>query len=254
MTDDGLITRRAGAREALLEAAAELFVEKGYEAVSTRELAERAGVNLGAIQYHFGSKAKLFVDTIHAMMQGSACVRGRLAIETVPGSRADAAIALGEFISSFMEYLLRPTGPQACRLMVREIFTRTPQDLEMYEALVSSVVKDFSAPLRDMLVSVLRVICPEMGDRELEFSAYSIIGQCTYYITHQPFIERLVEQNLSESPAFDEVVEHICRFSFAALHCEEEFIRETLAEMQERTSVCRKEKKDMCQGVKVWKQ
>lgn len=45
------------AREALIEAAKTLFIEKGYDGVSTREVAEAAGVNLGAIQYYFGSQS-----------------------------------------------------------------------------------------------------------------------------------------------------------------------------------------------------
>jgi AcrR family transcriptional regulator len=47
-------------REAILEAAEELFADNGFDATSIRELAGRAGVNLAMINYYFGSKEKLF--------------------------------------------------------------------------------------------------------------------------------------------------------------------------------------------------
>ena len=47
-------------REQLLKTAAKLFGEKGFEAVSTRELAKAADVNIAMIAYYFGSKEGLF--------------------------------------------------------------------------------------------------------------------------------------------------------------------------------------------------
>jgi len=46
--------------QALVEAALELFAEKGYEGASVRAITRRAGANLGAITYHFGSKDRLY--------------------------------------------------------------------------------------------------------------------------------------------------------------------------------------------------
>ena len=47
-------------RDSLLETASQVFAEKGFDASSVREITSRAGTNLGAITYHFGSKAGLF--------------------------------------------------------------------------------------------------------------------------------------------------------------------------------------------------
>jgi AcrR family transcriptional regulator len=44
----------------ILNAAMELFAEKGFEGSSIRDLAARADVNLAMINYYFGSKEKLF--------------------------------------------------------------------------------------------------------------------------------------------------------------------------------------------------
>lgn len=49
-------------RQVLIEAAAELFAENGFDGVSTRMIAEKAGVNLGGIHYHFKTKENLYVE------------------------------------------------------------------------------------------------------------------------------------------------------------------------------------------------
>jgi AcrR family transcriptional regulator len=51
-------------RENLLDAAERLFAEHGYDGVGMRALAVEAGVNLGAATYHFGSKERLYIETV----------------------------------------------------------------------------------------------------------------------------------------------------------------------------------------------
>jgi AcrR family transcriptional regulator len=46
-------------RTRILDAAEELFMQHGFEATSMRLLTARAGVNLAAVNYHFGSKDAL---------------------------------------------------------------------------------------------------------------------------------------------------------------------------------------------------
>ncbi len=43
----------------ILDAAEDLFIEYGYEAMSLRQITSRAEVNLAAVNYHFGSKETL---------------------------------------------------------------------------------------------------------------------------------------------------------------------------------------------------
>src|SRR6266568_1670549 len=44
----------------ILDAAEALFMEHGFEATSLRQITATAGVNLAAVNYHFGSKEELF--------------------------------------------------------------------------------------------------------------------------------------------------------------------------------------------------
>jgi TetR/AcrR family transcriptional regulator len=55
---------RSVAEEALLDAAERLLVEVGYAGVTTRRLAEEAGVNHGLVHYYFGSNENLLVRAL----------------------------------------------------------------------------------------------------------------------------------------------------------------------------------------------
>ena len=57
-------TPREAAEEALLDAAERLLVESGYASVTTRRLAEEAGVNHGLVHYYFGSIENVLLRTL----------------------------------------------------------------------------------------------------------------------------------------------------------------------------------------------
>lgn len=55
---------RTSAEEALLDAAERLLVDVGYSAITTRKLAQAAGVNHGLVHYYFGSNENLLVRAL----------------------------------------------------------------------------------------------------------------------------------------------------------------------------------------------
>ena len=57
-------TPRAVAEDALLDAAERLLVDSGHAAVTTRRLAEEAGVNHGLVHYYFGSIENVLARTL----------------------------------------------------------------------------------------------------------------------------------------------------------------------------------------------
>ena len=46
-------------KDRILDTAERLFADKGYPATSLRDITNEAGVNLAAVNYHFGSKEAL---------------------------------------------------------------------------------------------------------------------------------------------------------------------------------------------------
>ena len=62
-------------RERILEAALDLFGERGLTGTTVRDIAQRAKVNVAAISYHFGGKDELYraVATTVIGIDRSAC-------------------------------------------------------------------------------------------------------------------------------------------------------------------------------------
>ena len=50
---DGRVARRQGTREAIMDAATELFAARGVTSTSIDDIAERAGIAKGSIYYNF---------------------------------------------------------------------------------------------------------------------------------------------------------------------------------------------------------
>jgi TetR/AcrR family transcriptional regulator len=61
---------RATAEEALLDAAERLLVEAGHAGITTRRLAEEAGVNHGLVHYYFASNENLLVRALERFTEG----------------------------------------------------------------------------------------------------------------------------------------------------------------------------------------
>jgi len=55
-----MISHDKNTEEKIRKAAKKLFLEKGFDATTSREIAKEAGVNLSLLNYHFWSKKELF--------------------------------------------------------------------------------------------------------------------------------------------------------------------------------------------------
>src|SRR5215212_9106436 len=64
MTKAPTTAARSAAEEALLDAAERLLVDAGHSGITTRRVAEEAGVNHGLVHYYFGSNENLLVRAL----------------------------------------------------------------------------------------------------------------------------------------------------------------------------------------------
>jgi len=63
-TTDGRAIRGQATRDRIVEAAREVLIEHGHGGTSTRAVADRAGVRLSLVHYHFGGKQGLLVEVL----------------------------------------------------------------------------------------------------------------------------------------------------------------------------------------------
>lgn len=97
MTDDvGRVVappaKRAGPRDRLIAAAARLFAQHGFEAVSLRQIGTAAGQrNTNAVRYHFGTRERL-IEAIFERHQDKLESIRRAMLDSIPPPRGPDAI------------------------------------------------------------------------------------------------------------------------------------------------------------------
>lgn len=101
-----------GARERILAAALEVFAEQGFDGARTRDIAERAGANLGLLTYYFGGKLELWRAAVAAAFSELA---RELGAEDPGDGAADERARLERLLRRFVHYVAR--RPAFMRLM-----------------------------------------------------------------------------------------------------------------------------------------
>jgi len=100
------------ASERILTAALEVFAERGFDGARTRDIADRAGANLGLIKYYFDGKEKLWKA---AVARAFAPLQADLAEVFQPGDGGDELSRLVLLVRRFVGFVARQ--PAFMRLM-----------------------------------------------------------------------------------------------------------------------------------------
>jgi AcrR family transcriptional regulator len=208
-------------RDALLDAAEDLFSTRGYAAVGIRQIAEQAGANLASIKYHFGSKRELYIETVRRAMARSGATSPWALLEEVPDDPETVAVLLARFVRMYMERLLADGPMEACGMLMRW------ESVQPSEA-IDDVVRDYVEPGYDMMVRLVQRLLPQRDGTEAFLTARSVLSQVVHYGVFRAFIERIDGHNGRPSIGIDEAVAFIVRFSLRAMGYDEEFIDRAL--------------------------
>jgi len=199
---------RRDTRERLLEAAGRLFADKGYRDATVRDICELAGTSVATINYHFGSKAKLYADVLSSIF--------RHAVERYPlnpGSRDDAAPEedFRAFVRGFLFRRLDPTRPEwHCRLLRREMLEPS--------ATMKTTARNSLDRLRSKLRRLLTELAPEEASAEqIDLCVASVIGQCLYYHHDRQIMPPTLSELTRASDGVEKVARHICEFSLMGI-------------------------------------
>lgn len=197
--------KAADTRRRLLEAAGEVFAEKGYRAATVREICRRARTNVAAVNYYFGDKKALYVAAVgyaHGSETG-------LPLPDWPDD-IPAQQRLHLFIEQTLATHFEEKGPPwKAHLMIREISEPT----EACVALVDAFVRPRAMLLQRILDDLLP---PETPQAERYLIAFSIVGQCLFHRARNPMAE-LLTNGLYRQFDVRCLADHITRFTLAAL-------------------------------------
>jgi AcrR family transcriptional regulator len=200
-------------RERLLAAAAALFAERGFHGTKVRAIAARAGVNLAAGNYHYGSKKALYLEVLRAQFAaiqaeferhgarpaGDLTRLTRTALEQVLRRRARVMLNL----------LLGPPPSLHATLMQREM-------CDPSEAL-PVIVGEFILPMLRETEAIIAQLAPGLDAQQIQHCAFSIMGQALFYRFSMPATLRIWGMPEYPRGLSRTLAEHITEFSLGGL-------------------------------------
>ena len=195
-------------RDELLNAAGEIFAEKGFTPATVREICQRAGANLAAVNYYFGDKERLYIEAVkHAR-------RLRERQQPLPAWSIDTPPAekLRIFVTTLVRRIVGTDGaPWQLRLLIREIMEPTKACEEL--------VQEAFRPDFQLLLSILNDLTGNtLPPHRLQQLGFSLIGQIVYYRVHDKIVGMLVDQDqLDKHYQPDQLADHISDVILAAV-------------------------------------
>lgn len=166
-------------RKKLLEAAGELFAQKGFSAVTVREIVAKAQTHLSAMNYHFKSKDALYQEVLEYACKQS-------------------AISMDE-----RDYLSQIAPDKALLILIKEAVKayRSDYDTQWKTALIAHEIRQpgshFAAiserylkPDIDYIAQLVAAAAgAQISSHASRFAAISLIGLIETFGLHTTFIE-----------------------------------------------------------------
>lgn len=183
-------------RERILEAADKLFGEMGFDATTTREIAELSGVNKALIHYHFKSKEGLLTSLLDAYYEDlTATLRQALDQE------GDLKNRMGQLVDAYLEFLRAHRN--FARIVQREASGGKHLDR----------IRTHMVPLFTMGTGVISDVFPSTraGELSAENLLVSFYGMVVSYFTYSDTLEHLLGEDPMSESRFDDRKRHLRR-------------------------------------------
>jgi len=175
-----------GTRERILEAALDLFGERGLTGATVRDIAARARVNVAAISYHFGGKEELYRAVATAVAESIASrVRARIAavVDRPPEDPEGALKALESVMETVVDVIV---GPPEMRRVARFILREQMQPTAAFEHLYGALSHLHIAGCR--LFATAAGLDPEAAETRL--LVFMSVGQAVFLRVAEAAVQR----------------------------------------------------------------
>jgi AcrR family transcriptional regulator len=194
-------------RERILESAERLFAERGFRATSVREITADAGCNVAAVNYHFGGKEKLYLETFRRLLADLRDRRIRRVqsdMEAAAGTQT-LEMLLESIANAFFEpFVQGDRGPLLMGFMAHEMADRhLPPDV---------FVGEFIRPMLDASLEGLRSVGPPLEPMTARLCVMSLHGQMLHVLKAHHLMGLVGDHELLPQDP-EELVRHVVRFS-----------------------------------------
>ena len=193
-------------REAILDAAGQLFGEHGFDGVSMRDLTKMAGTNLASVNYHFGSKEKLFTEVIAREIRPVNARRLEL-LEAALAKAGEEGPQLEDLLDAFARPLIEACGnsrhrEQLQRMVVRVLTEADSESMPIFEQELLPLARQFG-----MAIAQAR---PQLPMKCVAMGLFFYVGSMINLVMSMRRLKHLVSV-IGEIPANDELLDMLVR-------------------------------------------
>ncbi len=197
-------------RDKLLDIAEQLFAEKGFSGTTIREITSKAGCNVSAVNYYFGSKKELYL----AVFKERFLMRAQVIKDTFEKFLEKEEKSFEGIIRAFVKAFFLCAIPieeriRSHRLIAREL----TEPSEAFDLILEQVFR----PFFQEVVNLLKNYVPLNNSFNLCLGIMSIHAQVLYFNFNRRVIEKLCGINTEEEEFLKELISHIVEFSLRGL-------------------------------------
>src|SRR5881409_2705358 len=206
--------KSSATQEKILDAAEALFMEHGFEATSLRLITAAAGVNLAAVNYHFGSKEELFeavlTRRLDPMNQQRVELLARLEAKAAPGPLSCDRILLALLVPA-LRLARDPArgGKNFLRLLGRAYADPAPFIRQFLSVQYAPMIARF----KDAFARAL----PHLPRKELSWRLHFIMGALSYTLAGTDALKIIAELNPHETDNDEILLRRLAPFLLAGL-------------------------------------
>ena len=198
-------------KERILDAAEALFAQKGYRAVSVREITSTAKCNLAAVNYHFGNKENLYLEVFRSRWVPRAA---RVRESFRKGVASQTSLSLPTVVRALAQAFVEGPLSDEERLRHSQLMTREmTQPTKAFELVAQEVIEPFFKDVGEKLSSVLS---DEMGQEQMLLNIFSIFAMVLYFNFARVAVSRLTGHQY-DAAFRARLVEQITQFSLKGL-------------------------------------
>ncbi len=171
--------RNADTRERILDAAERLFMAHGYEGTSMRQITGEAGVNLAAVNYHFGSKESLMQEVFRRRLDWLNEERMRV-LDEAEALAAGKPLKPSQIVDGFFGTLLRMADDeQRGGVTFLRLLGRTLTDPS--EFIRTFMAHEYAAVVERYKEALFKAL-PDVPKAEIVWRFHFMLGATSYAI------------------------------------------------------------------------
>lgn len=166
-------------QKAILDAAERLFVEKGHDNTSIRDITQAAKVNLASINYHFGSKDELIIAVMKRRLGAINHERLRLLDELEEksnGKPIKPSLIVNAFFGSLLEHADNAKHDGGIFLRLLE------QTMVNPSGFIAAIIAQENAPVFARYKHALFQSLPSVPEEEIIWRFQFMLGATSYAI------------------------------------------------------------------------